>query len=201
VSAPIQEYFALFGLPPRFAIDADRLNRAYREVLGQVHPDRHVGGGAGAQRAAMQMASLANQAYGVLRAEVSRAAYLCAQRGAAPDAPGAAATAPAFLEQQMQWREALEDARVHADGAALAALAHEVAGQRAALLAAIALALDERDDPAGAAVAVRCLMFVDKLTSELERARSGDEHDGAETDRSDGGAGPDRAVSATATGR
>ena len=35
-----QDYFALFGLPTGFAIDMDRLEQAYLDIQGRVHPDR-----------------------------------------------------------------------------------------------------------------------------------------------------------------
>ena len=35
-----RNHFELFGLPERFRFDADALDRAYRELQGDVHPDR-----------------------------------------------------------------------------------------------------------------------------------------------------------------
>jgi molecular chaperone HscB len=169
VSSSIPEYFALFGLEPRFAIDLARLSRAYREVLSQVHPDRHAGAGAGERRAAMQLASHANEAYEVLKSDCARAAYLCRSRGTAIEGADAAPLAPAFLEQQMHWREALEAAREGNDAGAVAALARTVAGQRTELVARLARLLDATGDTAAAAAAVRALMFVEKLLAEIDR--------------------------------
>jgi molecular chaperone HscB len=36
----MQSHFDLFGLQPAFAVDEARLERAYREIQSQVHPDR-----------------------------------------------------------------------------------------------------------------------------------------------------------------
>jgi molecular chaperone HscB len=166
VSSSIPEYFSLFGLAPRFAIDTERLTRAYREVLAHVHPDRYVSAGAGERRAAMQMASHANEAFQVLRSDCARAAYLCRTNGVVVDGPGAVAMAPSFLEQQMQWREALDAA--HGDARAVDGLAREVAAERARIVHRTATAIDERGDYHGAAVEVRALMFVDKLLSQIE---------------------------------
>jgi molecular chaperone HscB len=170
VSSSIPEYFALFGFEPRFAIDADGLTRAYREVLSRVHPDRHAGAGAGERRAAMQLASHANEAYRILKSDCARAAYLCRSKGVALDGPGAAPLAASFLEQQMRWRETLEAASRAHDSAAIAQLSREVADARSQLLIRIAQLLDERADYAGAGVAVRCLMFLEKLGAEIEHA-------------------------------
>ena len=173
VSASIPEYFSLFGLEPRFAIDPDRLSGAYGEVLALVHPDRHVRAGAGERRAAMQLASHANEAYQVLRSDTARAAYLCRRNGVAVEGEGAAPLDPAFLEQQMFWREALDEARAGGDGAAVAALGATVAAQRAQRLRRLAGLLDTDHDFPGAAAEVRALMFLDKLLAECERAVAG----------------------------
>ena len=169
MSSAIPEYFALFGLEPRFAIDLERLKRAYDEVLALVHPDRHVRAGAGERRAAMQLASHANEAYQVLRSETSRAAYLCRRHGVIVDGEGAGALALDFLEQQMAWREALDEAREQRDAAALARLSAEVQAERGAVVQRLAALLDGQGDYAGAAEPVRALMFLDKLAAECAR--------------------------------
>jgi molecular chaperone HscB len=170
VSSSIPEYFALFGLEPRFAIDPDGLTRAYREVLSQVHPDRHAGAGAAERRAAMQLASHANEAYRTLKSDSGRAAYLCRSNGIALDGPGAAPLAASFLERQMHWHETLEAANAAHDVAAIAELSRDVAQARSQLLTAIARLLDERADYAEAGGAVRSLLFLDKLAAEIDRA-------------------------------
>jgi len=170
VSSSIPEYFALFGFEPRFAIDLDGLTRAYREVLSRVHPDRHAGAGASERRAAMQLASHANEAYRILKSDSSRAAYLCRTNGIALDGPEAAPLAASFLERQMRWHEILEAASAAHDSAATAELLREVADARNQLLTRIAQLLDERADYAGAGIAVRSLMFLDKLAAEIDRA-------------------------------
>ena len=77
VSVSLPDHFSLFGLEPRFGLDNDHLIRAYRTVQAHVHPDRYAGAGAAEQRAALQWATLANEAYQVLNSPVRRAAYLC----------------------------------------------------------------------------------------------------------------------------
>jgi iron-sulfur cluster assembly protein len=48
------DHFELFGLPPRFKIDPDALERAYKDVQSRVHPDRFAAGTAAERRVAMQ---------------------------------------------------------------------------------------------------------------------------------------------------
>jgi molecular chaperone HscB len=169
VSASIPEYFSLFGLEPRYAIDLPALTRAYDEVLALVHPDRHVRASAGERRAAMQLASHANEAYRILRADATRAAYLCARHGIDVDGPGAAPLAPEQLERQMAWREELDDA-VQGGGREIAERVAAEAGEaRAGTLRRIERLIDGEADFAGAAGEVRTLMFLDKLLAECDR--------------------------------
>lgn len=59
----------------------------------------------------MQWSSRINQAYQRLRDPLKRAAYLCELRGAPTEAENNTAMTPAFLMQQIAWREALDDAQ------------------------------------------------------------------------------------------
>ena len=72
----------------------------------------------------------------------------------------------AFLMQQMQWREALEEASAAADVAALDDL---VARDEGTMLAALTTLLDERKDTTAAAAQVRALMFVARFRQDIER--------------------------------
>lgn len=162
------DFFNLFGLPARFALDPVELEVAFKQVQGKVHPDRFASASPAERRVAMQWATLANEGYQVLRAPARRAAYLCERNGAAIDAESNTAMPPAFLMQQMAWREALDDADADA---ALDVLATEVSAARAQVIADLGSAIDaDRDFPRAAAL-VRRLMFIDKFDTEVERAR------------------------------
>ncbi len=105
------DHFQLFDLPPRFALDMAALDSAYRSVQGQVHPDRFAAGTAAENRVAMQWATQANEAYRTLKSPLKRAAYLCERAGVPIDAESNTTMPTEFLMQQLQWREALDDAR------------------------------------------------------------------------------------------
>jgi molecular chaperone HscB len=158
--------FTLFGLAPRQALDRAELDARRRDLQAQVHPDRFVAEGAAAQRLAMQWAVRVNEAYQHLKDPLSRGATLCALRGVAVEAERNTAMPTAFLMQQMQWREALEEASGAAD---VQALDEQVARDEAAMLAELTTLLDERQDTAAAAAQVRALMFVARFRQDIER--------------------------------
>ncbi len=170
MSSPFPEYFTLFGIAPQFAIDPQALMQAYRRVQVQVHPDRHAAAGPAERRAAMQLASHANEAYDVLRSDIRRAAHLCQLQGIAIEGEGAAPLPPVFLQRQMDWHERLDEARAAHDGPAIAALDADVAGERAAAVARIAELIDQHKDCGQAAPYVRVLMFLDKMAADIGRA-------------------------------
>lgn len=158
--------FTLFGLPQRMALDRSELDRQWRALQATAHPDRFVSEGAAAQRVAMQWAVRINEAYARLKDPLKRAAYLCELRGVHIDATSSTAMPPAFLMQQMTWREALDEA---ADAAAVERLDEQVADDEAAMLQRLQLTLDDQADAAAAAPQVRALMFVARFREDIQR--------------------------------
>ena len=160
--------FALFGLPERFALDLAALDAKWKQLQGAAHPDRFATETAAAQRVAMQWAVRINEAYRRLKSPLARAAYLCALHGVDLEAESNTAMPPAFLMQQMEWRDALSEAGTLD---AVQTLADEVSASRNATLKALQTQID-----AGAAVdwravagTVRGLMFVDKFMSDIDK--------------------------------
>ena len=158
--------FALFGLPQRHALDRAELDARRRDLQARVHPDRFASEGAAAQRLAMQWAVRVNEAYQRLKDPLSRAAYLCELRGVPIDAERNTAMPTAFLMQQLQWREALDDA---ASPAEVQALDDAVARDESSLMAALTEQLDYQTDTHAAAAQVRALMFVARFRQDIER--------------------------------
>lgn len=158
--------FTLFGLPPRFALDTVALDKRWRALQAEVHPDRFAREGAAAQRVAMQWAVRVNEAYRRLKDPLARGAHLCELRGEAIDAERNTAMPPDFLMQQMAWREALDDA---GSLAAVEALDAEVSGHEREQFARLAALLDEGNDLPAAAAQVRALMFVRRFRDDIHR--------------------------------
>ncbi len=158
--------FTLFGLPQQQALDGVALDSCRRELQAQVHPDRFASEGAAAQRVAMQWAVRVNEAYQRLKDPLKRAAYLCELRGVPVDAERNTAMPTSFLMQQMQWREALDEA---ADPAAVEALDAEVLRDERAMHAQLTDLLDVQRDTVAAAAQVRALMFVARFRQDIEK--------------------------------
>mgnify|MGYP003576261807 FL=1 len=165
----MQNHFELFQLPATFAVDQDKLDAAYRDVQGRVHPDRFVNATDAEKRVAMQWATRANEAYQTLRNPQKRAQYLCEINGVDLQTESNTAMPAAFLMQQMEWREALEDARDTKDAAALDGIDAELRRERKGMLEQVGKQLDAADYY-GAAQTVRAMMFLDKFGEEVQYA-------------------------------
>jgi molecular chaperone HscB len=157
--------FELFGVAPRFAQDRAALDARWRALQAEVHPDRFAADGAAAQRVAVQWAVRVNEAYQRLKDPLKRAAYLCELAGQRIDAENNTAMPGAFLMQQMEWRESLDDARTLEQ---VEALADEVAAHRESALERLQQLLDDQRDAAAAAQQVRALMFVERFAQDVD---------------------------------
>jgi molecular chaperone HscB len=162
----MQNHYQLFHLPQQFGIDTGALDQAYRDVQGQVHPDKFVNGSDAEKRVAMQWATRANEAYQTLRNPLKRAAYLCELNGIDLQVESSTAMPVAFLMQQMEWRETLDEVTAGRDLGALERLDVEVRQAWSLEVEKIAGLLDGSAFPA-AAQAVRELMFLDKFRAEI----------------------------------
>jgi len=156
--------FELLGLPRQFALQSADLHARWQAALGQAHPDRFAAEGAAAQRLAVQWSTRINEAYQRLKDPLRRAAYLCELAGVAVTGRGSVPLPSAFLMQQMQWRESLDDASSRSE---LSQLDEETSAQQSALLTQLAECLDAGGDKAVASTIVARLMFIGKFRRDL----------------------------------
>lgn len=162
-----KNHFELFGLQPAFRIDAAKLEAGYRELQTAVHPDRFAAGSDAEKRVSMQWATRANEAYRTLKHPVARARYLLSLHGVDTQEETNTAMPADFLMRQMEWREAVQEARGSKDAAALDGLSADLKTTERALLTELDAALDGQNDLPGAALIVRKLRFIDKLGEEI----------------------------------
>ncbi|MGF6568814.1 molecular chaperone HscB [Paraburkholderia sp. GAS333] len=159
-------HFDLFDLPAQFALDSGSLDHAFRTVQAQVHPDRFAAAGDAQKRIAMQWATRTNEAYQTLRDPLKRATYLLSLRGIDVGAENNTAMEPAFLMQQMEWRENIEDAAAAKNVDALDALLTELRDEERMRFDKLGASLDSGANQA-ASEAVRQLMFIERVASEI----------------------------------
>ncbi|MEO6953451.1 MAG: Fe-S protein assembly co-chaperone HscB [Polyangia bacterium] len=124
------DHFVLFGLPRRFDIDRDDLERRYRELSREHHPDKHARGSDGDRLAAVQKTTDINAAYKVLRDDFSRAEHLLRRAGIETSEheqqDNRQTVDASLLTEIMELREALDDARQSKDHATVEKLATDV---------------------------------------------------------------------------
>ena len=161
--------FELFAVPPRFAQDAAQLDARWKELQRQVHPDKFAAQGAAAQRVAMQWSARINEAYRRLKDPLKRAAYLCELNGAPIDGESNTAMPAEFLMQQMELREAVDDA---VDAAAMDEIGRQSATLKREMLLKLEQQMDAQHDWPAAAQTVRALMFLDRLAGDIDRKRA-----------------------------
>ena len=157
--------FELFGLTQKFSQDRAAIDARWKELQREAHPDKFAAHGIAAQRIAMQWSVRINEAYQRLKNPIKRAGYLCELNGAAVNAENNTAMPAAFLMQQIEWREALDDAETAADIDKLMLEANEFGrGQ----LLKIEQSIDSQSNFQQAVEQVRSLMFVERFASEIE---------------------------------
>lgn len=166
-------YFELFGIPVDYSVDLNKVNQQYLELQRVVHPDRFAGKSEREKLLAVQKTAEINDALAVLKHPLKRAEYMLSERGVDIRAEQQTLQDPAFLMQQMELREALEelpdsndvDSAIEQFEAQIDALDQQYSAQLVAQLANDA----DQSTLLAAADNIRKLKFVFKLRDELAR--------------------------------
>jgi molecular chaperone HscB len=108
-SASTPDPFALFDLPPRYALDPAELERRFFAQNRELHPDRFATAPAAERVVALSRSRALNDAYQVLRKPVARAEHLLVRAGGAIG--DNERLSPVFLEEILELREELAEAR------------------------------------------------------------------------------------------
>lgn len=166
----MQNYFSLFQLPQQFNIDLALLNTNYRVIQTASHPDRFVTATSAEKLSSMQLATTANAAYQTLKNPANRATYLIQLQNIDAVAETNTVMSAAFLMQQMEWREALEDAKQAKDIHALNTLLTEMRVEAAALQTDLTDLFDKKQDVTAATDSTRKLIFIDKVCADVSKS-------------------------------
>ena len=165
-----KNHYALFDLPLAYALDTPALERAYREVQREVHPDRFVTASDAEKRLAAQWATQANEAYRTLKSPLNRGRYFLSLNGIDTEEERNTAMPLEFLMQQMEWREVLEDAKQAQNINALESLLAEMQLDAKTLQLSLVDYLDIKKDTIAATDATRKLIFIDKVCADILKA-------------------------------
>lgn len=165
-----KNHFQLFGLEPAFQLDLARVEQSYRDLQAQVHPDKFSHATDAERRASMQWSTHVNEAYQTLKQPISRARYLLKLHGVDTLEETNTAMPSDFLMEQMEWREAISEAKGAADATELDYLGAKLRQATHRLQDEIGERLDQVQDYPGAAEAVRKLRFLEKLREEINDA-------------------------------
>ncbi|WP_137221292.1 co-chaperone HscB [Shewanella sp. MEBiC00475] len=165
-------YFNLFNVVPAFDIDTALLAERYRELQRAVHPDKFANDTEQQKLLSVQRTAQVNDGYQTLKNPLRRAEHMLSLRGIELSHETTTLKDGAFLMQQMEWREALEDIQQSSDPQASIDELYESFAEFESVLFAKLAALLASEDVADALLAadqIRKLKFMAKLQDELAR--------------------------------
>ncbi|MDP3440763.1 MAG: Fe-S protein assembly co-chaperone HscB [Azonexus sp.] len=164
------DHFSLFEMNRVFRLDLTDLDSRYRDIQAQVHPDRFVNTGEAERRLSMQWATHANEAYQTLKKPLARATYMLHLAGHDIQAESNTAMPTDFLIEQMEWREAVMEARQGRDHHELEHLHNRLRADINSRYEELGELLDGSGDFTAATDRVRRLLFLEKLLHEIDDA-------------------------------
>ena len=167
----------VFGLPRAYDVDVPALEKQYRGLSLQLHPDRVAQADARERLKALEGTTALNEAFKTLKDPVRRAFYLLKLQGVDLDREDAGAQKDMpleFLEEVMELREALDHARKAKDVAKAQKMGEDVTKRRNAALeeakAALAKLEAGRDEAAlqNASHALARVRYFTRFLEEVE---------------------------------
>ena len=168
-------YFELFNLSFQFDVDVEAIAGTYRDLQRAVHPDKFAHQGERQKLLAVQKSAEVNDAYQTLKNPLLRALYMLAEQGVDIQLEQKTLQDPIFLMQQMEFREQLEDISQMDEGdeqdQLIASFENSIKRLTADYYCQLGTLLVSscKVSLENAAIVVRKLKFMNKLSDELER--------------------------------
>lgn len=158
--------FDVLSLKPVMALDRDALEAAYRELSKRVHPDRFGRESRIERRFALEQTTLANDAYRTLKKPRTRAEYLMKLRGREIGGEDARVDDMEFLEEMIELREALSEAKAASE---IAHLHASIEARHDTELARLTKFFDDGDGTEDiAATALEHIRFYERFLDEVD---------------------------------
>ncbi len=163
-----RNFFELFDLPVSYDVDLNRIQQHYMQLQKQVHPDRFANASDQEKRISMQQTSWINEALTTLKDPVLRATYLLKLKGLDINLENETTMDAAFLMQQLEMRERLENIAKQDDPLAeLDAMAEVIKSSTNEMMQGFALSY-EQDRQDDAREWIRKLQFMQKAKKEID---------------------------------
>lgn len=164
-----QNFFTLLGVPVSSEVDTALLEQKYKLLQAQLHPDRNLDAEQGSNLAAIQQASLLNDAYAALRSPLRRAEHLLQLKGVDTNSYVQADLDQDFLLTQLKLREKLEELQKQANADGLERMLRQMEQEFASKWREFSSQFD-RGNFQSAYQAFRELQFLQKLIEEIREA-------------------------------
>jgi len=121
MTAPSQtttDYFAVFGLPRKLAIDLSLLEQKFLQLSWKLHPDNFVNASEQERELSLKKSSQLNDAYRALRDPLARVEYLLEIGGERKEGEKKQQAPPELLEEVFELNESLDELREARDSGA-----------------------------------------------------------------------------------
>ncbi|MEX3021518.1 co-chaperone HscB [Kluyvera sp. STS39-E] len=161
------DYFTLFGLPVGYHVDTQALAARFQDLQRQNHPDKFANASDAEQLVAVQRSANINQAWQTLRHPLTRAEYLLSLHGFDLSSEQHTVRDTAFLMEQLELREELDEIEQAKDTDRLENLLKRIKTMYTQRQQQMVAELDAKTWDV-AADTVRKLRFLDKLQSSAE---------------------------------
>ena len=163
--ASTSDAFGLLGLPARFDLEPQVIERAFFDRSKELHPDRFASAPAAERVAALSRSRALNDAYQILKKPVARAEYLLARAGVTIGANEQ--VEPELLMEVLELREELAENR--ANVAVVEKLQRDMRARRDAAVGRLP-SLFERSDLGEIKKQLILLRYLDRYLEECDAA-------------------------------
>ena len=164
-----QNFFTLFGMPLQSEVDTVQLEQKYKQLQAQLHPDRHINAESGSKLAAIQHASILNDAYTTLKSPLLRAEHLLQLKGVDTSSYTQADLDKNFLLAQLKLREKLEELQATTNIEDLQTMYQQIEQELASKWSEFSIRFDSGNFQM-AYQTFRELQFLQKLIEEIREA-------------------------------
>lgn len=110
-NSPVQDYFAIFGLPRKLWIEMNALEQKYLQLSWKLHPDNFVNATEEERELSLRRSSELNDAYRTLQDPIARVEYLLGLENMRKEGEHKQQAPPELLEEVFALNESLDELR------------------------------------------------------------------------------------------